>query len=125
MYTTFARRLATLLIAAFMALLPIAVVAPAEAAVLRCIATVSDATPKQYSNIVIRVRTGKPRAFVRTVAHYKTTKTAKTRRSNLKRQARVPYYISGATPGYRVKVTVRVRKDGRTKYCSTSFRPHR
>ena len=125
MYSILARRLATLFVAGLIAVLPVAVASPAEAAVLRCIATVSDATPKQYTTVVVRVRTGKPRAYVRTVAHYKTTRTVKKRRSNLKGQARVPYYISGATPGYRVRVTVRVRKNGQTKYCSTSFTPHR
>lgn len=125
MYTTIARRLATLFVAGLIALLPVAVVSPAEAAVLRCIASVSDPTPKQYSTVVIRVRTGKPRAFVRTVANYKTTKTVKRRKSNLQRRANVPYYISGATPGYRVKVNVRVSKNGRSKFCSTSFVPHR
>jgi hypothetical protein len=37
----------------------------------------------------------------------------------------VGYYISGATPGYRVKVTVNVSKSGRSGSCSTSFTPHR
>jgi hypothetical protein len=39
--------------------------------------------------------------------------------------ASIAYYISGATPGYRVVVSVRVVHDDRSGSCSTSFIPHR
>ena len=39
-------------------------------------------------------------------------------------KATVPYYISGATPGYRVVVRVYVSKGSRKGTCSTSFLPH-
>lgn len=84
----------------------------------------SDATPKQYSNVYVRVRTAKG-AKIRTVAHYKTTKTYKSGRANTRGLANIKYYISGATPGRRVDVSVTVSKSGRSRTCSTSFRPHR
>jgi hypothetical protein len=37
----------------------------------------------------------------------------------------IPNYISGATPGYKVTVSVSVVKGNRTARCSTSFTPHR
>ena len=84
----------------------------------------SDSTPKQYSNVTVRVRTA-AYAKVRTVAHYKTTNTTKPRTANSAGRANVGYYISGATPGYRVRVNVTVTKNGRTRTCATSFVPHR
>ena len=45
-----------------------------------------------------------------TVAHYKTTNTTHHRTAGSKENAAVPYYISGATPGYKVKVRVSVVK---------------
>jgi hypothetical protein len=39
--------------------------------------------------------------------------------------ATIDYYISGATPGYRVVVSVRVVRGGRSGSCSTWFTPHR
>ena len=49
-----------------------------------------------------------------TVAHYKTTNTTHHRTAGSKENAAVPYYISGATPGYKVKVRVSVVKGNRT-----------
>lgn len=95
-----------------------------DAASFVCRARVSDGTPKQYSNVYVSVRTA-PRAMVRTVAHYKTTKSHRRDRANRRGRARVAYYISGVTPGYQVKVGVTVTKRGRTRTCSTSFTPHR
>lgn len=91
---------------------------------VKCRAHMSDRTPSQYSNVYVKVKTAK-RAKVRTVAHYKTTKTTKHRRANRKGRASIKYYISGATPGRKVRVTVTVKKRGHTKHCSTSFKPHR
>lgn len=105
----------------------IAPTAPAQAeaaAALTCTASVSDATPRQYSNVYVRVRTS-AYARVRTVAHYKTTNTVKRTTASSTGRANVRYYISGATPGYRVRVDVTVTKNGRSRSCSTSFVPHR
>ena len=84
----------------------------------------SDSTPKQYSNVYVLVKT-KARAYVHTVAHYKTSTTTKNGRANSTGHASLKYYISGATPGYRVHVSVTVTKNGHHGYCSTSFVPHR
>lgn len=101
-----------------------AVPAPAEAAALTCRASMSDSTPKQYTNVYARVRTA-PGAKVRTVAHYKTTNNTKRATANSAGRASIKYYISGASAGYRVKVSITVTKNGHTRTCATSFVPHR
>jgi hypothetical protein len=80
--------------------------------------------PADYTTVYVRVRTAS-RAKVVTVAHYKTTNHRKSRKANEAGRASVPYSISDATPGYPVKVSVRVSRNGRTGNCSTSFTPHR
>lgn len=84
----------------------------------------SNAHPADYTTVDVKVRTAGLAAVV-TVAHYKTTNHRKKGQANRAGQAKIPYYISGATPGYKVKVTVKVSKGGRTGSCSTSFTPHR
>lgn len=96
----------------------------AEAGALTCRASMSDSTPKQYSNVDVRVRTS-ANAKVRTVARYKTTNTVKRGTANSSGRANIRYYISGASAGYRVRVDVTVTKSGRSRTCSTSFVPHR
>ena len=120
------RTFATAVAATALAASPLLVPAQAQAAGgLKCRASVSDSSPAQYSNVYVKVKTGRPRAKVRTVAHYATTNTVKRRKSNGDGKATIKYYISGATPGHRVRVTVTVKKSGRTKTCSTAFTPHR
>lgn len=75
----------------------------------------SNAHPRQYSTTYVNVSTA-PYARVRTVAHYKTTDTAH-------HHASIPYDISGATKGYKVKVSVTVHKGNRSDSCSTAFTP--
>lgn len=103
---------------------PLLLPTSAEAAALPCRASMSDATPKQYSDVHVRVKTASY-ARVRTVAHYKTTDTVKRGTAGSTGLARIKYYISGASAGYRVRVDVTVTKNGRTGRCSTSFVPHR
>jgi hypothetical protein len=124
MVSVLSRRLAALGAAVALTASPLLVPSAAEAAPLKCRASMSDATPKQYTDVFVRVKTA-PRAKVVTVAHYKTTKTKKRRTANAQGRARVKYYISGATPGYRVRVSVTVSKKGRSRTCSTSFTPHK
>ena len=122
--TTLRRRLvggaATVLLAASPLLIPTV----SEAAPLTCRASMSDGTPQQYSNTNVRVTTASY-ARVKTVAHYKTTNTAHSGKANSQGRATIGYYISGATPGYRVHVDVTVTKNGRTGHCATSFVAHR
>lgn len=117
------RRFVSASAVAALAASPMLVPATADAAVLPCRASMSDATPKQYSNVNVRVKTA-PRANVKTVAHYKTTDTVKRRKANNKGVANVGYYISGSTPGYKVVVDVTVSKNGKVRTCSTSFKAH-
>lgn len=119
-------RLGALGVAVVLASSPLLVApSPAEAASkLTCRASVSDSTPKQYSNVYVRVRT-KAHAKVRTVAHYKTTNTAHSKKANAKGRASIKYYISSSTPGYKVRVDVTVKKNGKTRTCSTSFTAHK
>ena len=126
MSRTLAHRFASLGAVALMASTPVLVTAaPAEAVSLICRASMSDSTPGQYSNVYVRVKTGKPYATVRTVAHYKTTNTAYTRKSNGEGRASVRYYTASSTPGFKVKVDVTVTKNGVKRSCSTSFTAHR
>lgn len=88
-----------------------------------CSATVSVAKPKQYSTVTIRISKLPGSKSVTTVAHYKTTNTKKTAKSNSKGQASVAYAISRATIGRKVVVNV-TAQSGIQKYaCSTSFVP--
>jgi hypothetical protein len=98
---------------------------PPAPAPLICRAHMSDATPAQYTYDRVIVKTGQPHAFVRAVAHYKTTNTAKSGRSGANAVASLSFYISGATPGRRVPVSVTVTKNGHTRTCGTAFTPHK
>ena len=96
---------------------------PASAA-LPCHASMSNNRPRDYTTTYVRVRTS-AYASVTTIAHYRTTNHKKTGKAGIHGNASIGYYISGATPGYRVVVSVRVVKGNRSGNCSTSFIPHR
>lgn len=89
-----------------------------------CHTWVSNSKPKDYSTVDVWVVTG-GRASVTTVAHYRTTNTKHTAKANAKGDAEIAYRISGATPGYKVKVSVSVASGHHAGSCSTSFTPHR
>ena len=57
-------------------------------------------------------------------AYHKTTSTTHQAVVGASGIAYVDYYISGATPGYRVAVVVQVRRRHRSGTCTTSFAPH-
>jgi hypothetical protein len=98
---------------------------PASAASsLPCRAWMSNSRPADYTATYVRVQTVKF-AHVRTIAHYKTTNTRKYGTANSAGRASIRYWISGATPGYRVRVSVAVHSGSRAGYCSTYFVPHR
>jgi hypothetical protein len=97
--------------------------APASAP-LPCQASMSDNHPADYTTTYVRVHTT-GYAGVTTVAHYKTTNHKKTGTAGSRGDASIGYSISGATPGYRVVVSVHVAHDGRSGNCSTWFTPHR
>ncbi len=97
--------------------------APATTA-LRCRASMSNSRPKDYTSIYVKVSTVRY-AGVTTVAHYRTTSTKHTGKANAQGNASIKYYISGATPGYKVNVSVTVTSGRSRGTCSTSFIPHR
>ena len=80
--------------------------------------------PADYTTTDVRVHTVGG-ASVTTIAHYKTTNHKKTGTAGVRGNATIPYYISGATPGYHVVVSVRVVHGNRSGSCSTWFIPHR
>jgi ribosomal protein S6 len=82
----------------------------------------SNASPTQNSTINVLVSTSAS-ASVATLAHYKTTATAHTGTANSLGKASIAYRISRATKGYRVVVSVTVRKGSATGTCSTAFVP--
>ncbi len=90
---------------------------------LPCSASMSNSHPKQYTTVKVNVRTA---AFARvtTVAHYRTTNTTHHGTSGRRGNVSISYAIKGATPGYKVKVSVSVVKGSRHGSCSTSFTPH-
>ena len=96
----------------------------APAAALRCHASMSNSRPKDYTTIYVNVGTVRY-AGVTTVAHYKTVSRKHTGKANAEGNAKIRYYISGATPGYRVNVSVTVISGSSRGTCSTSFIPHR
>jgi hypothetical protein len=80
--------------------------------------------PADETSVGIRVRTI-PDARIKVVAHYKTTNHSKVAHAGANGRRTVWYDISGATPGYRVKVDVRVSRHGKKGSCSTWFTPRR
>jgi len=101
-----------------------AAAAASASAPLPCQASMSNSHPADYTTTDVRVHTA-GYAAVTTIAHYKTTNHKKTGTAGIRGNATIGYYISGATPGYRVVVSVRVAHDGRSGSCSTWFIPHR
>jgi hypothetical protein len=95
-----------------------------QAALLTCSASMTNSHPADYTSTGVEVRTA-AYADIETVAHYRTVTHPKYRTANRAGQQTVWYYISGATPGYRVVVDVYVSRDGSKGSCSTSFTPHR
>jgi hypothetical protein len=100
-----------------------AVAGPATAA-LPCHASMSNNRPRDYTTTYVKVHTS-AYASVTTVAHYRTTNHKKTGKAGVHGNASIGYYISRATPGYKVVVSVRVVRGDRSGNCSTSFIPHR
>ena len=74
--------------------------AAAPPAALRCHASMSNSRPKDYTTIYVNVGTVRY-AGVTTVDHYKTVNRKHARTANAGGSAKIGYYISGATPGYR------------------------
>lgn len=91
---------------------------------MRCSAWMSASNPDDYTTTDVHVHTAS-RAYVTTVAHYRTTSTKHHAYAGRKGNATIAYYISGAKPGYKVKVTVTAVSGSRIASCATSFTPER
>jgi hypothetical protein len=91
---------------------------------LSCHAHMGNARPGDNTTTMVHVRT-QASAKVFTVAFYKTVRRAYFVRADSDGQARVPYYVSGATPGRKVRVAVTVVRRHSASTCSTSFTPRR
>jgi hypothetical protein len=96
----------------------------APATALMCHASMSNSRPKDYTTIYVNVDSVRY-AAITTVAHYKTVYRKHTGKANAGGDATIRYYISGATSGYRVTVSVMVTSGRSSGTCSTSFMPHR
>ena len=103
-----------------------AAAAPANAAsrpgtpALACRAVVSDAHPSKTTVVYVLTAAG---ARVTISAHYKTTTNTESARANRAGIASTSYYTGGATPGYKVVVTVLVQSGSRVGACLTSYVP--
>ena len=98
-------------------------VAATHVTALPCSASMSNSHPRDYTTIKVNVHTA-AFAGVTTVAHYRTTNTTHHGTAGRRGNVSISYYISGATPGYKVKVSVSVKSGARHGSCSTSFTPH-
>lgn len=99
------------------------IAAPTSAA-LPYHASMSNNHPRDYTTTHVQVHTA-AYASVTTIAHYRTTNHKKTGKAGVRGNASIGYYISGAKPGYRVVVSVRVVQGNRSGNCSTWFTPNR
>jgi hypothetical protein len=102
---------------------PSAAFAAVNSKPLPCHASMSNSSPADYTTTTVRVKTNAS-AKVTTVAHYRTLNREHHGRANAAGRAGIPYYISGATPGYQVVVDVSVKWPHRSGSCETSFTPH-
>jgi hypothetical protein len=88
-----------------------------------CHASMSNAHPADYTTTVVNVKSVAD-VKITTTAHYRTVNRVHHGRANRQGKAGIPYYISGATPGFRVIVDVTVRWPHSQGNCKTSFTPH-
>lgn len=95
---------------------------PAPALTVSCSASVSDASPAQYSTVDVTVHTA-PDSSVTATAHYKSTDTSHSTAAASSGVADIPFAISRATIGYTVRVDVTVSRGGVSNACATAFTP--
>jgi hypothetical protein len=100
-----------------------AIASPAATAALKpCTASVSNSHPADNTVTDVKVRTAAG-AEIFTAAQYKTVNRAYFRIANSAGRATIGYDVSGATPGFTVKVDVTVVTGHQANSCSTSFTP--
>jgi hypothetical protein len=89
---------------------------------LPCRAQMSKPNPREFSTTDVVVTTV-PRAMAEATARYLISMVHEAAFASSHGTARIPYYISLSTPGYRVSVNVIVTAGGRSGSCTTSFTP--
>ncbi len=89
---------------------------------LACHAVMSHSHPADHSTTDVVVRTA-DHAEVTTVAHFKTGNRSRKLRATVHGRAVIPYGVRDALTGYRVRISVTVRRGSRSGTCSTWFTP--
>jgi hypothetical protein len=84
-----------------------------------CSVSLSNAAPADYSDETASIQSNVPNSALMLTKQYKTTTSSDSGMTDANGNATVEFYISGATPGYTVTVTVTVGN----AQCSTSFTP--
>ena len=118
-------------LAALLVALMLTVLAPVAQAsrTLKVSASISKHYPAQYTDVTAychaKDQSGKPIKGVRCVFtwHYKTISHAVSGKTNSKGSASSTRYISAATIGYKVVITIHCTWSGQSKNCSTWFIP--
>jgi hypothetical protein len=90
---------------------------------LPCRAEMSKPNPREFSTTDVVVTTA-PRVMAEATARYLISMVHEAAFASARGTARIPYYISLSTPGYRVYVNVIVTSGDRSGSCATSFTPH-
>ena len=89
---------------------------------LTCTATVTRRHPADGSKVGLSVSTA-PGARITVVAHFPAGNRKKKARADSTGMRTFWFQVGSATPGYRVRVDVRVSAHGRKRACRTSFTP--
>jgi cellulose 1,4-beta-cellobiosidase len=89
---------------------------------LACHAVMSHTHPADHSTTDVVVRTA-DHAAVTTIAHFKTGNRSRKLRATVHGRAVIRYRVRDALAGYRVRVSVTVRRGSRSGTCSTWFTP--
>jgi hypothetical protein len=84
-----------------------------------CSVVISNQNPLQYTEETATIASNVLSAAVTMKLYYKTTTTVDTGTTDFAGSASIPFYISGATIGYQVLVSVNVGGAN----CSTNFTP--
>ena len=79
----------------------------------------SDPNPSDYTDDTANITSTVPNSAVTVTKYYKTVTSYDSGATDASGNAAISFYISGATPGFQVTVTVNVG----SATCSTSFTP--
>lgn len=126
---TLRRAAAAVLLASLLALVLAVGTTASAGRTLKVSASISNHHPKQYTKVTVyckaKDQNGKPISGVKCTFtwHYKTTTPVTHATTNSKGVAHSTRFISRATKGYKVVVSIRATWKGQAKKCSTWFIP--